>query len=125
MKLYFSTILTLVLGSASACEVYPGGPTDNRCVELRAQGQAAEPAQPRYQHAQDRCTRPDGYGGNTRYACVPPSQRTGTGYEGADQPSSGEPTRFFSHHVSTPQGSWTIRGYTTGASSTTQIYRTR
>jgi hypothetical protein len=125
MKLYFSIIATLVLGSASACEVYPNGPVDNRCVELRAQGQQALPAQPKYQSAQDRCTRMDGYGGNTNFACVPPSQRVGTGYEGADQPSTGEPTRFYTHSVHTPTGNYTIRGYTNGSTSTTTIYRTR
>jgi hypothetical protein len=124
MKLYFSIIATLVVGSVSACEVYPNGPIDTRCVELRAQGQHALPAQPKYQSAQDRCTTMDRYGGNTNFACVPPSQRVGTGYEGAE-PSGLEPTRFYTHSVYTPNGNYTIRGYTNGSTSTTSIYRTK
>jgi hypothetical protein len=125
MKLYFSIIATLVLGSASACEVYPNGPVDGGCVALRAQGQHALPAQPKYQSAQDRCTRMDGYGLNTNFACVPPSQRVGTGYEGSEVSSGLEPTRFYIHSVHTPNGNYTIRGYTNGSTSTTSIYRTK
>ena len=88
------TIVLLLAGTAQACEVYPNGPVDNRCVELRAQGITAIPAQPKYQSAQDRCTHLDYYGGNTRFACVPLSMRSGSGYEGSETSFGLEPTRF-------------------------------
>ena len=117
MKLYFSIITTLVLGisSAGACELYPGGAragsVDPGCVALRAQGIAAVPAPRPYWSAPDRCTRHDGaaYGFSTNWACVPHSQRSGTGYEGENRFEMGQNTGAFSTVVRTDSGSYMVR----------------
>lgn len=125
MKLYFSIIATLVAGmsSATACELYPGGArvgsVDPGCVALRAQGVPAVPAPRPYWSAQDRCSRHDGmaYGRNTNWACVPHSQRTGTGYEGQPSYEMGQRDGSFSRVVRTDSGSYMVRGDSTGITS--------
>lgn len=121
MKLYFSIVTTLVVGmsSAQACELYPGGVQDPRCVELRAQGIPAIPAPRPYWSAADRCTRHDGaaYGYNTNWACVPHSQRSGTGYEGEPNYTMGQRDGSFSTVVRTDSGSYMVRGNSVGITS--------
>lgn len=124
LKTVILTTLALVsITSAQACELYPGGVQDPVCVSMRAAGQSAVPAPRPYWSAPDRCTRHDGaaYGGNTNWACVPPSARVGNGYQDMPNYTMGQANSDFSTVVRTPSGSYMVRG----SAGTISSYRIR